>query len=201
MTGITRMKQRDREGEAADKKRGLEVRHGDDDDGWLRDPTLKILPLFARHHRPARAEGEVSDAQTTALYALSTLAQTFSSGRRRNTTLKSISGLVPPVRGTVSFRGRRIDGLASEKIVRLGISHVPEGRELFPELTVLENLRMGAYVRTDPPAIQRTLERVHACFPLLAERRTQLASGALRRYAYRWFGIGVEPMIPRRLGH
>jgi ABC-type sugar transport system ATPase subunit len=66
-------------------------------------------------------------------------------GAGKSTTLKSISGLVPPARGTVAFTGQRIDGLASEKIVRLGISHVPEGRELFTELTVLENLKMGAY--------------------------------------------------------
>jgi len=119
-------------------------------------------------------------------------------GAGKSTTLKSISGLVPPVRGTVSFRGRRIDGLASEKIVRLGISHVPEGRELFPELTVLENLRMGAYVRTDPPAIQRTLERVHACFPLLAERRAQLA-GTLSGGEQQMLAIGralmAEPAL------
>src|SRR5256886_10569255 len=96
-------------------------------------------------------------------------------GAGKSTTLKSISGLARPARGTVSFRGRRIEGLPSEKIVRLGISHVPEGRELFPELTVLENLKMGAYARTDKRAIQRALERVHACFPILAERRSQLA--------------------------
>jgi branched-chain amino acid transport system ATP-binding protein len=96
-------------------------------------------------------------------------------GAGKSTTLKSISGLARPARGTVSFRGRRIDGLPSEKIVRLGISHVPEGRELFPELTVLENLKMGAYARTDKGAIQRALERVHTCFPILAERRAQLA--------------------------
>ena len=79
-------------------------------------------------------------------------------GAGKSTTLKSISGLVPPARGTVAFRGRRIDALPSDKIVRLGISHVPEGRELFPELTVLENLKMGAYTRTDKRAIERSLE-------------------------------------------
>jgi branched-chain amino acid transport system ATP-binding protein len=96
-------------------------------------------------------------------------------GAGKSTTLKSISGLVPPSRGTVLFRGRRIDGLPSETIVRLGISHVPEGRELFPELTVLENLKMGAYTRTDKRAIQQGLERVQAHFPILAERRSQTA--------------------------
>src|SRR5258705_6193672 len=96
-------------------------------------------------------------------------------GAGKSTTLKSISGLVPPARGTVTFSGRRIDGLPSEKIVRLGISHVPEGRELFPELTVLENLKMGAYTRTDKRAVARGLERVQAHFPILAERRPQRA--------------------------
>ena len=97
-------------------------------------------------------------------------------GAGKSTTLKSISGLVPPVRGTVTFRGQRIDGLSSDEIVRRGISHVPEGRELFPELTVLENLRMGAYTRKDKTAIRRALERVQEHFPILAERRSQLAA-------------------------
>ena len=96
-------------------------------------------------------------------------------GAGKSTTLKSISGLVAPARGSVTFKGQRIDRRPSEEIVRLGISHVPEGRDLFPELTVLENLKMGAYVRTDKRAIQASLERVHARFPILAQRRAQLA--------------------------
>jgi branched-chain amino acid transport system ATP-binding protein len=119
-------------------------------------------------------------------------------GAGKSTTLKAISGLVPPARGTVTFRGRRIDTLASEAIVRLGISHVPEGRELFPELTVLENLSMGAYARSDRRAIQRTLERVHACFPILAERRAQLA-GTLSGGEQQMLAIGralmAEPVL------
>src|SRR5438093_568340 len=119
-------------------------------------------------------------------------------GAGKSTTLKSISGLARPARGTVSFRGRRIEGLPSEKIVRLGISHVPEGRELFPELTVLENLKMGAYARTDKRAIQRALERVHACFPILAERRSQLA-GTLSGGEQQMLAIGralmAEPIL------
>ena len=86
-------------------------------------------------------------------------------GAGKSTTLKSISGLVPPARGRVTFRGRRIDALPAEKIVRLGISHVPEGRELFPELTVLENLKMGAYTRTDKRAIEHGLERAQPTSP------------------------------------
>ena len=119
-------------------------------------------------------------------------------GAGKSTTLKSISGLVPPTRGTVAFSGRRIDGLPSEKIVRLGISHVPEGRELFPELTVLENLKMGAYTRTDRRAVGRGLERVQAHFPILAERRLQLA-GTLSGGEQQMLAIGRALMAEPRL--
>ena len=119
-------------------------------------------------------------------------------GAGKSTTLKCISGLVPAARGTVSFRGQRIDGLPCETIVRRGISHVPEGRELFPELTVLENLAMGAYARSDKRAIHATLERVNACFPILAERRTQLA-GTLSGGEQQMLAIGralmAEPAL------
>ena len=119
-------------------------------------------------------------------------------GAGKSTTLKSISGLVPPTRGSVTFTGRRIDELASEKIVRLGISHVPEGRELFPELTVLENLKMGAYARTDRRAVGRGLERVHAHFPILAERRLQVA-GTLSGGEQQMLAIGRALMAEPRL--
>ncbi len=119
-------------------------------------------------------------------------------GAGKSTTLRCISGLVSPARGTVSFRGRRIDGLPSETIVRLGISHVPEGRELFPELTVLENLKMGAYARRDKRAIHRALERVNACFPILAERGSQFA-GTLSGGEQQMLAIGraimAEPTL------
>jgi branched-chain amino acid transport system ATP-binding protein len=119
-------------------------------------------------------------------------------GAGKSTTLKCISGLVSPSRGTVAFRGRRIDGLPSEEIVRLGISHVPEGRELFPELTVLENLKMGAYTRTDKRKIQQVMDQLHAHFPLLAERRSQLA-GTLSGGEQQMLAIGralmAEPAL------
>ena len=119
-------------------------------------------------------------------------------GAGKSTTLKSISGLVAPARGTVTFAGRRIDGLPSDRIVRLGISHVPEGRELFPELTVLENLKMGAYTRTDRRAVERGLERVQAHFPILAERRLQLA-GTLSGGEQQMLAIGRALMAEPRL--
>jgi branched-chain amino acid transport system ATP-binding protein len=114
-------------------------------------------------------------------------------GAGKSTTLKCISGLVPASHGMVSFRGQRIDGLACETIARRGISHVPEGRELFPELTVLENLRMGAYARTDKRAVQSSLERVHTGFPILAERRAQLA-GTLSGGEQQMLAIGRSLM-------
>jgi branched-chain amino acid transport system ATP-binding protein len=119
-------------------------------------------------------------------------------GAGKSTTLKCISGLVSATRGTVSFRGQRIDALPCEAIVRLGISHVPEGRELFPELTVLENLKMGAYVRSDKRAIERALDRAQTSFPILAERRGQLA-GTLSGGEQQMLAIGralmAEPAL------
>jgi branched-chain amino acid transport system ATP-binding protein len=119
-------------------------------------------------------------------------------GAGKSTTLKSISGLVPPLRGTIDFMGARIDALASEQIVRRGISHVPEGRELFPELTVLENLKMGAYTRTDKRDIQQSLDQVQAHFPILAERRWQLA-GTLSGGEQQMLAIGRALMARPRL--
>ena len=119
-------------------------------------------------------------------------------GAGKSTTLKSISGLVVPTRGSITFMGQRLERLSSERVVRLGISHVPEGRELFPELTVLENLKMGAYTRRDRRAIQQTLERVYAHFPILAERRLQLA-GTLSGGEQQMLAIGRALMAQPRL--
>ena len=96
-------------------------------------------------------------------------------GAGKSTTLKSISGLTPPTQGAVTFMGQPIAGRPSEHVIRMGIAHVPEGRELFPELTVLENLKMGAFTRRDKREIQQSLEAVYSHFPILAERRSQLA--------------------------
>ena len=119
-------------------------------------------------------------------------------GAGKSTTLKSISGLVPPQRGTIVFMGARIDELPSEQIVRRGISHVPEGRELFPELTVLENLKMGAYTRANKRDIQDSLEQVQSHFPILAERRAQLA-GTLSGGEQQMLAIGRALMARPRL--
>ena len=119
-------------------------------------------------------------------------------GAGKSTTLKSISGLIPLRHGAVTFMGRQIGGLPSEQIVRLGIAHVPEGRELFPELTVLENLKMGAYTRSDKGEIQHSLDRVYTHFPILAERRSQLA-GTLSGGEQQMLAIGRALMARPKL--
>ena len=96
-------------------------------------------------------------------------------GAGKSTTLRTISGLKRATSGGVWFDGERIDQLAPEKIVRMGIAHVPEGRQVFPDLSVNENLLSGAYLRKDREGIARDLEEVHEHFPILRERRNQRA--------------------------
>jgi branched-chain amino acid transport system ATP-binding protein len=98
-----------------------------------------------------------------------------SNGAGKSTTLRSINGLMHPRRGTIRFRGRDITRTSPHEIVKLGISQSPEGRRLFPRMTVLENLEMGAYQRRDRAALADDLEHVFSFFPRLAERRTQKA--------------------------
>jgi branched-chain amino acid transport system ATP-binding protein len=96
-------------------------------------------------------------------------------GAGKTTLLNAISGVLKPSSGTVSFLDRRIDGLAPHVIVGLGLSHVPEGRRLFTDMSVRENLEMGAYTRSAWKHKQETLERVYSLFPRLKEREGQLA--------------------------
>jgi branched-chain amino acid transport system ATP-binding protein len=98
-----------------------------------------------------------------------------SNGAGKTTLLNTISGLVRPVSGSVEFLGRRIDGLPSHAIVELGISHVPEGSRVFPDMTVHENLEMGAYPYRAWRQKEETLEQVYQVFPILKERKGQLA--------------------------
>jgi branched-chain amino acid transport system ATP-binding protein len=95
-------------------------------------------------------------------------------GAGKTTTLMSICGAIAPRQGEILFEGRPIHGLRADRIVALGISQVPEGRLIFPEMTVLENLELGAFLRIDKAAIQEDLDYVFSLFPILAERRRQL---------------------------
>lgn len=96
-------------------------------------------------------------------------------GAGKTSILKTISGVLDPVKGSVELESRPIQSFEPDKIVRLGISHVPEGREVFPFLTVRENLRMGAYIRPDKKQIADDIEKVLNYFPVLRERQNQLA--------------------------
>jgi branched-chain amino acid transport system ATP-binding protein len=96
-----------------------------------------------------------------------------SNGAGKTTTLKTISGVLRPKEGTITLEGRRIDHVPAHDIVAIGICQAPEGRRIFPRLTTLENLEMGAFHRSDKTGIQQDMERVFALFPRLKERRSQ----------------------------
>ncbi len=98
-----------------------------------------------------------------------------SNGSGKTTLIRSILGLTPPRQGRILFGDKDLAGLPTHRIVAEGIACIPEGRKVFPRLTVVENLRLGAYLERDPRAIEQHLERVFAVFPRLAERRGQLA--------------------------
>ncbi len=95
-------------------------------------------------------------------------------GAGKTTTLMSLCGVVPPRSGEIIFQGKPIQDLPGDKIVELGIIQVPEGRRIFPNMTVLENLEMGAYLRTNKLLIKQDLNMVMDLFPILAQRRNQL---------------------------
>ena len=96
-------------------------------------------------------------------------------GAGKTTTLHAISGLIPASSGTIELDGKNLQKVSPDKIISLGLSHVPEGRHVFARMTVEENLRMGAYIIKDQARINENLEKVYGHFPRLKERRRQLA--------------------------
>jgi len=119
-------------------------------------------------------------------------------GAGKSTTLMTISGLERAREGTISFQGTPIHGLPSDQIVKLGISQVPEGRRIFPRLTVRENLMLGAYIRKDPVSIRDDMERVLAYFPKLSGRLAQ-EGGTLSGGEQQMVAIGRALMARPRL--
>ncbi len=119
-------------------------------------------------------------------------------GAGKSSTLRAISGLLRPAAGRIVFDGRDIQGREPAAILEAGIAHCPEGRRVFPYLTVHENLAMGAYVRRDRRAVAEDLERVCAHFPILAERRRQMA-GTLSGGEQQMLAIGRALMARPRL--
>jgi len=131
---------------------------------------LEVRDITVHYHKVAAVKNismEVAEGSIVTLIG--------ANGAGKSTTLRAISGLNHPSSGEIWFDGVRIDRLAPEKVNRVGIAQVPEGRRLFPYMTVLENLEMGAYLRHDASGIERDLEGVYEHFPILRERQKQLA--------------------------
>ncbi|ABU59548.1 MULTISPECIES: ABC transporter ATP-binding protein [Roseiflexus] len=122
-----------------------------------------------------------------------------SNGAGKSTILRTISGLIKPRQGTIRFEGKRIDGLAPHSIVRAGIAHVPEGRHVFPDLSVAENLEMGGFIwRREPAQFREALDLVYSMFPKLAQRRAQMA-GTLSGGEQQMLAVGRALMSRPRL--
>ena len=119
-------------------------------------------------------------------------------GAGKSTTLRAISGLIRLNAGTITFLGTNLVDLPPHKIAELGIAHVPEGRQVFPELTVKENLEVGAYIPRAKAERSRTLDLVFSIFPALAERRNQLA-GTMSGGEQQMLAIGRGLMLKPRL--
>ena len=121
-----------------------------------------------------------------------------SNGAGKTTTLKTISGVLHPKKGTVTLEGQRIDHTPPHEVVSLGICQSPEGRRIFPRLTTMENLEMGAFHRTDQAGIQEDMERVFILFPRLKERRSQ-QGGTLSGGEQQMLAIGRALMSRPRI--
>ncbi len=121
-----------------------------------------------------------------------------SNGAGKSTTIRTISGLMRPRHGEVWLEGQRIDGVPAHKVVGMGVGQAPEGRWIFPKLTVLENLEMGAFVRADKSGIQADFDRVFALFPRLKERLHQ-KGGTLSGGEQQMLAIGRALMGHPRL--
>jgi branched-chain amino acid transport system ATP-binding protein len=119
-------------------------------------------------------------------------------GAGKSTTLMSICGIVPPKSGEIRFMDQPIHDMKPNEIVSLGISQVPEGRRIFPYLTVMENLDMGAFLRSDREAMNKDLEYIFELFPILAERRNQ-AGGTLSGGEQQMLAVGRALMARPRL--
>jgi branched-chain amino acid transport system ATP-binding protein len=155
--------------------------------------VLEVTGLEVRYGNVTAVKGislEVAEGEVVAIIG--------PNGAGKTSTLRAITGLVPSAGGRVIFRGTDVSRWKAHRIVTLGLGHAPEGRRLFPQMTVMENLRMGAYRRRVPSEIGRTLAQVEELFPRLAERRTQVA-GTLSGGEQQMLAIGRALMAEPRL--
>jgi len=155
--------------------------------------VLEVSGLEVRYGSVTAVKGislEVAEGEVVAIIG--------PNGAGKTSTLRAITGLVPTAGGRVVFRGTDVSRWKAHRIVTLGLGHAPEGRRLFPQMSVMENLRMGAYRRRVPSEIGRTIAQVEELFPRLAERRTQLA-GTLSGGEQQMLAIGRALMAEPRL--
>ncbi|MBT6093439.1 MAG: ABC transporter ATP-binding protein [Rhodospirillaceae bacterium] len=154
---------------------------------------LKLNALEASYGAVRALQGITIDVPEGAIVAL-----LGANGAGKSSTLKAISGMVKPTAGNIEFAGQSLNGKTPNQIVRMGIAHVPEGRKIFKDLTVSENLRMGAYSRSDKAAIAEDLEMVLELFPRLQERAKQLG-GSLSGGEQQMLAIGRGIMARPKL--
>ena len=131
---------------------------------------LKVTDLTINYGMIQAVKGisfEVKEGEIVALIG--------ANGAGKTTTLQTVTGMIPSRTGTIEFAGTDITKVPAHRIVSMGLAHVPEGRRVFAQLTVLENLKMGAYTRKDKDGIEETLKEIYKRFPRLEERKSQLA--------------------------
>ena len=131
---------------------------------------LRVENLECRYGKVAAVRGlslEVKQGELVSLIG--------ANGAGKTTTLKAISGVLPPAGGRISFEGKDITRASARRILQLGIAHCPEGRRVFPYMSVRENLEMGCFLRSDKAGIEADLQRLFERFPILADRREQAA--------------------------
>ncbi|WP_415951010.1 ABC transporter ATP-binding protein [Streptomyces sp. KLOTTS4A1] len=119
-------------------------------------------------------------------------------GAGKTTTLRTLSGLIKPLAGKITFDGKPLAGVPAHKIVALGLAHSPEGRHIFPRLTIAENLQLGAYLRDDKEGIERDIQYAYDLFPILGERRKQ-AAGTLSGGEQQMLAMGRALMSQPKL--
>jgi branched-chain amino acid transport system ATP-binding protein len=159
----------------------------------MMQPLLRLNGIEAYYGRIRALKGVSLEVPVGGVVAL-----LGANGAGKTTTLRAVSGLLRPARGTVEFGGRRVERAGAERLVRAGLAHVPEGRQIFPELTVRENLRLGSYTRRDRAAIAGDLRRVYDHFPVLEERAGQFG-GTLSGGEQQMLAIGRALMARPRL--
>ncbi|MEU9984184.1 ABC transporter ATP-binding protein [Streptomyces sp. NPDC050856] len=119
-------------------------------------------------------------------------------GAGKTTTLRTLSGLLEPLAGTITFDGRPLRKVPAHKIVALGLAHSPEGRHIFPRMSIEDNLRLGAFLRNDKPGIEKDIQRAYDLFPILGERRKQ-AAGTLSGGEQQMLAMGRALMSQPKL--